>query len=140
MKLIVKDLVKDLSKLNFENDHICDVCQFDKQTRRSFKSKNIISTFRPLELIHIDLLGSTRTISLGGKKYGLVIVDDFSYFTWILFLAYKDAALSVFLKFYRKVLNDKNSIIIKIRKKTKILNLFVINGIEHNFSALRTSQ
>ena len=29
-KLTAKDLVKDLSKLNFEYDHICDVCQFDK--------------------------------------------------------------------------------------------------------------
>ena len=41
-KLITKDLVKGLSKLNFEKDRICDVCQYRKQTRRSFKSKNMV--------------------------------------------------------------------------------------------------
>ena len=70
-KLITKDLDKDLSKLNFEKDQICDACQYGKQTRRSFKSKNKISTFRPLELIHIDLFGPTRTTSLGGKDMDL---------------------------------------------------------------------
>ena len=84
-KLATNDLVKRLPKLNFGYDHICDACYLRKQTKRSFKSKNIVSTSRLLELIHMDLFRLIRITSLGGKKYGLVIVDDFSRFIWILF-------------------------------------------------------
>ena len=94
--MTTNDLVKDLSKLNFEYDHIYDVCQLSKQTKKSFKSKNIVSTTTSLELIHIDLFGPTRITSLGGKTYGLVIVDDFLRFTLILFLTYKDEIFSIF--------------------------------------------
>ena len=80
-KLIYKNLIIGLSKFNINFDHICGVCQLGKQTRGSFKSKNIVSTTRTLELLHMDLLGPTRTTSLGGKKYALVIVDDFSRYT-----------------------------------------------------------
>ena len=66
-KLIKKELVLGLPKLNFEKDRICDACQLGKQTRVSFKSKNIVSTSRPLELLHMNLFGPTRTTSLGGK-------------------------------------------------------------------------
>ena len=66
-KLIKKKLITDLSKLNFENDRICDACQLGKQTKISFKFKNIVSTSRPLELLHMDLFGPTRITSLGGK-------------------------------------------------------------------------
>ena len=89
-KLIKRDLVKGISKLNFEENKICDACQLGKQTKNPFKSKNIISTSRPLKLLHMDLFRPTRTTSLGGKRYGLVIVDDYSRFTWVFFLAYKD--------------------------------------------------
>ena len=57
-----------MPNLSFEDDKIFDACQLEKQTRNAFKSKHIISTFRPLELIHIDLFGPTRTTSLGGKS------------------------------------------------------------------------
>ena len=63
-KLVARDLVKGLPKLNFEYDHICDACQFSKHTRRIFKSKNMILTTKPLELIHMDLFEPTRTTSL----------------------------------------------------------------------------
>ena len=58
--------------------------------RKHFKSKNIVSTSKPLELLHLDLFGPTRITSLGGSKYGLVVIDYFSRFTWISFLAHKD--------------------------------------------------
>ena len=48
----------------------------------------------------MDLFGPTRTTSLGGKRYDFIIIDDFSCFTWILFLAYKGEVFSVFSKFY----------------------------------------
>ena len=49
-----------------------------------------VQTSRPLELLHIDLMGPTRVQSLGGKKYILVVVDDFTRYTWVVLL--KDKA------------------------------------------------
>ena len=95
-KLVKKNLVKDLPKINYERNKICDACQLGKQTKKSFKLKNIVSTTRPLELLHMDLFGPTRTINLGGRKYGLVIVDDFSRFTWVMFLDHKDKTFGLF--------------------------------------------
>jgi hypothetical protein len=42
------------------------------------QSKNVMTTSRPLELLHMDLFGPVAYLSIGGSKYGLVIVDDFS--------------------------------------------------------------
>ncbi|XP_070011166.1 uncharacterized protein LOC142162446 [Nicotiana tabacum] len=56
--------IKDES--DFSKDHICDACQLGKQTRSSFKVKNIVSTSKPLQLLHKDLFGPTRTASIGG--------------------------------------------------------------------------
>jgi hypothetical protein len=45
-----------------------------------------MTTTRPLEMLHIDLFGPTADISIGGNKYGLIIVDDYSHFTLVFFL------------------------------------------------------
>ncbi|XP_058008180.1 uncharacterized protein LOC131182852 [Hevea brasiliensis] len=84
-----------LPKINFEKDHVCKPCSLGKQTKVSFKSKNVISTFRPLELLHLDLFGPITPISLGGKAYTLVIVDDYTRYTWTYFLAHKDDLKSI---------------------------------------------
>ena len=110
-----KESVKGLPKVNYERNRLCDACQLGKQTRNIFKSKNIVSTTRPLELLHMDLFGSTRITSLGGKRYGLVIVDDYSRFTWVLFLAHKDENLTSFQKFVKMVSTEKNITISSIR-------------------------
>jgi len=80
-RIASKDLVVGLRKLKFERDKLCEACQKGKQTKSTFKPLNVISTSKPLELLHIDLFGSSRTISLGGNYYGLVIVDDYSRLT-----------------------------------------------------------
>ncbi|KAK2354182.1 gag-protease polyprotein [Trifolium repens] len=95
-KLASKDLVIGLPKIRFSKDHLCTACQMGKQTKASFKSKKFISTTKPLELIHMDLFGPSRTKSIGGNYYGLVIVDDYSRFCWTLFLSSKSDTLSAF--------------------------------------------
>ena len=139
-KLISKDLVKGLPKFNINFDHICGACQLGKQTRESFKSKNIVSTTRTLELLHIDLFGPTRTTSLGGMKYALVIVDNFSRYTWVLFLASKDETFKIFKKFYMRIINLKGQSVISIRSDhgTEFENQFfdhfcTKHRIDHNF-------
>jgi len=97
------ELVIGLPKLKFEKDHVCDACQLGKQTRSSFKGKDIVSTSKPLQLLHMDLFGLTRTASIGGKRYAFVIIDDFSRFTWVMFLIHKNEAFTNFEVFYRRV-------------------------------------
>ncbi|KAH0672766.1 hypothetical protein KY284_023853 [Solanum tuberosum] len=77
-KLSTLELVIGLPKLKLEKDHISDACQLGKQTRSSFKVKDIVSTSKPLQLLPMDLFGPTRTASIGGQRYAFVIVDDFS--------------------------------------------------------------
>ena len=50
------------------------------------------ATSRPLELLHLDLMGLTRTESLGGKRYFMVLVDDFTRYTWVIRLRSKSDA------------------------------------------------
>ena len=100
-------MVKSLPKIYFQKDRICEACQFGKQIKTSFKSKNHISTLKHLQLLHIDLFEPSRYASLTGKYYAFVIVYDFSIYTWILFLANKDYALNAFKVFYKKIQNEK---------------------------------
>ena len=144
-KLSRKDLVRGLPKLKYENNQICKACQFEKQIRSLFKPKNAITSSRPLEILHMNLFGSSRTASLGGKIYGLVIVDDYTRFTWVLFLSHKNETLSAFLKLYKQISNEKNLRTIKIRsdhgtefKNQDFEKFCTENGIDHNFSVPRT--
>ena len=114
-KLVKNDLVIGLPKLTFNKDKICDAFQFGKQARNSFKSKNLISTSRPLELLHIVLFGLMDVLSMGGKSYGFVIVDDYSRFIWVYFLIHKDEVLHTFIKHCKKVQNEKGFTFINVR-------------------------
>jgi hypothetical protein len=78
-----------LTNVVFQKDRVCGACQAGKQHRVPHQSKNVVTTKRPLELLHMDLFGPVAYISIGGSKYGLVIVDDFSRFTWVFFLSDK---------------------------------------------------
>ena len=75
----------------------------------------MVSTSRPLEMLHLDLFGPSRTMSIGGNFYGLVIVDDYSRFTWTLFISSKDETYHVFKNFAQVVQNEKNSSILSIK-------------------------
>ena len=76
-QLIRSNLVRGLPTIKFEKDQLCDACQKGKQRRVSFPSKKVVSTSKPLELLHLDLFGPTQVASLGGMRYCLVILDDF---------------------------------------------------------------
>jgi hypothetical protein len=54
-----------------------------------------MTTTRPLEMLYMDLFGPVAYISIGGNKYGLVIVDDYSHFTWVFFLQDKSETQEV---------------------------------------------
>ncbi|KAH9651466.1 Integrase catalytic domain-containing protein [Citrus sinensis] len=146
-KISKNDLVKGLPKIGFQKDKICEACQFGKQIKTSLKNKNHISTSKPLELLHINLFGPSRYASLNGKYYAFVIVDDYSRYTWVLFLANKDDALDAFKVLYKKLQNEKGRDIICIRSdhggefENHAFENFCNNlGIEHQFSSPGTPQ
>ncbi|GKC71453.1 retrovirus-related pol polyprotein from transposon TNT 1-94 [Tanacetum coccineum] len=96
--LASKELVRNLHKLKFDQ-HFCDACKIGKQAHASHKAKNIVSTTRCLELLHMDLFGPSAVRSYGGNCYTLVIVDDYSTYTWTRFLKDKTKAFDQFKKF-----------------------------------------
>jgi len=146
-KIVSKDLVIGLPKIKFEKDILCDACQKGKQTRVSFKPKKVVYISKPLELLHLDLFGPSRTRSLGCNYYGFVIVDDFSRFTWTLFMSSKDDAFDAFINFANVIQNQLSLKIISLRSDHggEFVNHCFENycdefGISHNFSCPRTPQ
>ncbi|GJX33891.1 retrovirus-related pol polyprotein from transposon TNT 1-94 [Tanacetum coccineum] len=85
-----KDLVRGLPRLKFEKDHLCSACQLGKSRKATHKPKMINTITEVLHTLHMDLCGPLRVQSINGKKYILVIVDDYSRFTWVKFLRSKD--------------------------------------------------
>jgi hypothetical protein len=85
-KLLKGEHILGLTNVHFEKDRVCSACQAGKQVGVHRPHKNIMTTERPLELLHMDLFGPIAYISISGSKYCLVIVDDYSRFTWVFFL------------------------------------------------------
>jgi hypothetical protein len=79
-------LLKGEHILGLTKDMICSACQAGKQVGVHHPHKNIMTADMPLELLHMDLFGPIAYISIGRSKYCLVIVDDYSCFTWVFFL------------------------------------------------------
>jgi transposase InsO family protein len=106
-----------------------------------------MTTDRPLELLHMDLFGPIAYISIGGSKYCLVIVDDFSRFTWVFFLQEKSQTQGTLKGFLRRAQNEFGLIIKKIRsdngtefKNSQIEGFLEDEGIKHEFSSPYTPQ
>ncbi|GJU68983.1 retrovirus-related pol polyprotein from transposon TNT 1-94 [Tanacetum coccineum] len=76
-------LIRGLLKLKFEKDHLCSSCAMGKSKKEPNKPKSKDINQEKLYLLHMDLCGPMRVTSVNGKKYILVIVDDYSQFTWI---------------------------------------------------------
>jgi transposase InsO family protein len=76
-------------------------------------TQNIMTTERPLELLHMDLFGPIAYISIGGSNYCLVIVDDYSRFTWVFFLQKKSQTQETLKKFLKR---DQNEFELRIKK------------------------
>nr|GEX35902.1 hypothetical protein [Tanacetum cinerariifolium] len=96
-------LVRGLLKIKFEKDHICSACVMGKSMKKSHKPKSEDINQEKIYLLHMDLCGPIRVESINGKKYILVIVDDYSRFTWVKLLRSKDEALDFIIKFLRMI-------------------------------------
>nr|GEX38993.1 putative ribonuclease H-like domain-containing protein [Tanacetum cinerariifolium] len=106
-----------------------------------------LTSRKRLHLLHMDLCGPMRIASINGKRYILVIVDDYSRYTWVHFLRSKDEAPEVIIKFLKRitVLLQSPVIIIRTDNDTEFKNqvlkeYFDTVGISHQMSSVRTLQ
>nr|GFA69589.1 putative ribonuclease H-like domain-containing protein [Tanacetum cinerariifolium] len=97
------DLVAGLPKFKYHKEHLCPSCKKGKRKRASHPSKPVPNSRQRLHLLHMDLCGPMRIASINGKRYVLVIVDDYSRYTWVHFLRPKDEAPEVIIKFLKRI-------------------------------------
>nr|GEU89053.1 retrovirus-related Pol polyprotein from transposon TNT 1-94 [Tanacetum cinerariifolium] len=142
-----KDVVIGLPKLKYIKDQLCSSCEVSKEKRSSFKSKAVPSSKGRLNLLHMDLCGPMRVASINGKKYILVIVEDYSRYTWTLFLRSKDETPEVLKEFITMIQRNLQASVVTVRtdRGTEFLNktlnaFFKEKGIEHQTSTARTPE
>ncbi|GJT99706.1 putative ribonuclease H-like domain-containing protein [Tanacetum coccineum] len=121
-------LVRGLPKLKFEKDHMCSACAMGKSKKKPHKPKSEDTNQEKLYLLHMDLCGPMRVASVNGKKYILVIVDDYSRFTWVKCLRSKDEAPDFIIKFLK---------MIQVRLKVPVRRIRTDNGTEFVNQTLR---
>nr|GFB15254.1 retrovirus-related Pol polyprotein from transposon TNT 1-94 [Tanacetum cinerariifolium] len=139
------DIVIGLPKLKFVKDHLCSSCELGKAKRKTFQTKTTPSSKRRLQLLHMDLCGPMRVDSINEKKHVLVIVDDYSRYTWTHFLRSKDETPEVLIDFLGLVQRGLHTQvrIVQTDKGTEFLNktlheYFASERIKHQTSVTRT--
>ena len=140
-----KDLVRGLPNAVFTPDGLYDSCQKSKKRKTSFKSKTESSILEPYHLLHVDLFSPVNVKSISKKRYALVIVDEYTRYSWVYFLHTKDESPSILLDHVREL--EKGSTykvkIIRSDNRTEFKNSFMeefckLKGIKQEFSALGT--
>nr|GEV43231.1 retrovirus-related Pol polyprotein from transposon TNT 1-94 [Tanacetum cinerariifolium] len=139
-------LVRGLPELKFEKEHLCSACAMGKIKKKPHKSKSEDTNQEKLYLLHMDLYGPMRVASVNGKKYILVIVDDYSQFTWIKCLRSKDKAPDFIIKFLKMIQVRLKTPVrrIKTNNETEFVNQTLCEyyekvGISHETSVARSS-
>ncbi|GKB24249.1 retrovirus-related pol polyprotein from transposon TNT 1-94 [Tanacetum coccineum] len=146
-QLAKQSFAQGLPKLKFKKDHLCLVCSIGKSKKSSHKPKADDTNQEKLYLLHMDHCGPMHVESINGKKYILVIVDDYSRFTWVKFLRTKDKSPEVVIKCIKQIQVRLNAIVRNVRIDNGIefvnhtLREFYENAsITHQTSVARTSQ
>nr|GEW82903.1 hypothetical protein [Tanacetum cinerariifolium] len=141
------DNINLLSKNDMVKDHLCSSCELGKSKRNSFQTKTSPSSKRWLQLLHMDLCGPMRVESINGKKYVLIIINDYSRYTWTHFLRSKDETPEVLIDFLRLVQRGLHAHVrtVQTDKGTEFLNktlhaYFAFEGIHHQKSVARTPE
>ncbi|KAJ9546892.1 hypothetical protein OSB04_019435 [Centaurea solstitialis] len=124
-----------------------EACEMGKLRRSSHKTKSDPSYDKPLQMLHVDLCGPISVQSLGGKKYILVLIDEFTRFTWVEFVRKKSQVPLILINLLKRlqVLHGFQVRVVRSDNGTEFKNSVIEDylasvGITHNFSALRTPQ
>nr|GEY71206.1 reverse transcriptase domain-containing protein [Tanacetum cinerariifolium] len=136
-----------LPKFKYHKEHLCPSCEHGKSKRASHPPKPVPNSRQRLHLLHMDLCGPMRIASINGKRYVLVIVDDYTRYTWIHFLRSKDEAPDVIITFLKRITVLLQSPVIIIRTdngtefKNQVLKVYFDSvGITHQMYYVRTPQ
>ncbi|GKA50440.1 retrovirus-related pol polyprotein from transposon TNT 1-94 [Tanacetum coccineum] len=148
----VENLAKDglaqgIPRLKFQKDHLCLACALGKSKKSSHQPKAEDTNHDKLYLLHMDLCGPMRVASINEKMCILVIVDDYSRFTWVRFLRTKDEASEAIIKCIKNIHVRLNAIVRNVRTDngTEFVNQTLCEfyeniGISHQTSVAHTPQ
>jgi hypothetical protein len=89
-------LLQGFPLLMFESNFVCAPCRHGKMIAASHSPINIVMTEQTRQLLHMDIVGPSQVYSMGGKWYVLVIVDEYSRYSWVFFLESKDEVFEHF--------------------------------------------
>nr|CAH65957.1 OSIGBa0113D21.2 [Oryza sativa] len=141
------DLVRGLPKLKKDLDLVCTPCRHAKMVSTSYAPIISVMTDAPGQLLHMDTVGPARVQSVGGKWYVLVIVDDFSRYSWVFFMATKDEAFQHFRGLFLRLELEFPGSLKRIRsdnggefKNASFEQFCNERGLEHEFSSPRVPQ
>nr|GEU54343.1 uncharacterized mitochondrial protein AtMg00810-like [Tanacetum cinerariifolium] len=145
---LAKDgLARGILRLKFQKDHLCSACALGKSKKSSHQPKAEDTNQEKLYLLHMDLCGPMRVSSINEKRYILVIVDNYSRFTWVRFLKTKDEAPTAIMKCITNIQVRLNTTVRNVQTDNGIgfvnqtLREFYKNvGISHQTSVARTPQ
>ncbi|KAJ9566358.1 hypothetical protein OSB04_002324 [Centaurea solstitialis] len=146
-KIVKHQPVSGIPMIKFEQEEMCPGCEKGKMKRASHPPKREQGSKSPLSLLHMDLCGPMKYQSLAGRKYILVIVDDFSRYTWTKFLKTKDETSSLIINFIKAVQVQLKLPVQTVRtdngtefKNTVLKSFYNSFGITQTFSAARTPE
>ncbi|GJR80528.1 retrovirus-related pol polyprotein from transposon TNT 1-94 [Tanacetum coccineum] len=127
-KLTKDGLARGIPRLKFQKDHLCSACALGKSKKSSHQPKAEDTNQEKLYLFHMDLGGPMRVASINGKRYILVIIDDYSRFTWVRILRIKDEAHEAIIKCIKNI---------QVRLNATVRNVRTDNGTEFVNQTLR---
>ncbi|GJX49690.1 retrovirus-related pol polyprotein from transposon TNT 1-94 [Tanacetum coccineum] len=145
--LAKNNIVTSLPKFKYHKEHLYPSYEQGKSKTASHPPKPVPNSKQRLHLLHMDLCGPMRIASINEKRYVLVIMDDYSRYTWVHFLRSKDEAPEVIKTFLKRIIVLLQSHVIIIRTdngtefKIQILKEYFDSvGISHQASFVRTPQ
>nr|GEV67914.1 ribonuclease H-like domain-containing protein [Tanacetum cinerariifolium] len=125
--LVKNNLVQGLPKIKFKKYHLCSACEQRKIHQKHHNFKTAFALNKPLYLLHMDLCGPMRIESINGRRYVLVLVEDYSWYTWVFFLHSKDEALDVIISFIKKT---------QVNLQRQVQHIHDIRSVETEFPAI----
>jgi transposase InsO family protein len=133
--------------LKFKSNLVCAPCHLDKIIDVFHSSINIVMTEHPGQLLYMDTVDPSWVRSIGGKWYILVIIDDYSRYSWDFFLESKDKVFEQFQSLALRLNNEHLNClkVIRIDNETQFRNapfdeFYLEHGIDQQFSTPRVPQ
>lgn len=140
---ILHEIAIGVPEFSIEHDVVCKGCAMGKYVKAPFPSR----ATGILDLIQTNVSGKFSYISLGGYEYYITFIDDYSRFTWILFLKTKNEVFQCFKEFNALVENQPSRKIKVLRSnnggeytKGEFVDFCTSEGIRHEFTIPYTPQ